>query len=80
MSGPLRQIYEKAGRSTPRASVLIRNQNASNSFLKAMGKLYVFGLSPKVPAVGTPQVWPDLPFYPWNYEIRYWSETRVMAD
>ncbi|EME41518.1 polyketide synthase-like protein [Dothistroma septosporum NZE10] len=80
MSGPLRQIYEETGHSAPYASVLIRNQNASNSFLEAMGKLFVFGLSPRIPAIGTPKVLPDLPFYPWNHETRYWSETRVMAD
>ena len=80
ISGPLRQIYEETGYSAPYASVLIRGKDSYTAFLEAVGKLFCFGISLKIPVSGEATTLPDLPTYPWNHENRYWSETRVMSS
>ena len=80
LAGPLRHIYKEAGHATPYASVAERGEDAARTFLQAVGKLYTFGLLPTPPAADDSFVLPELPTYPWNYETRHWSETRVMAD
>ncbi|KAI1333951.1 acyl transferase domain-containing protein [Xylariaceae sp. FL0016] len=79
LSGPLRQIYKEVGRSIPYASVAIRAQDATRCFLEAIGKLYCYGITPRVPKTERARTLSDLPPYPWNYETRYWAETRVSA-
>ncbi|KAK8110195.1 Nonribosomal peptide synthetase 14 [Apiospora kogelbergensis] len=79
LAGPLRQIYKQAGSTTPYAALAERGQDASRTFLAAIGKLFCFGITPRVPSSKNAYTLPDLPPYPWNYEMRHWSETRVMA-
>lgn len=78
LAGPLRQIYKEAGRSAPYASVSERGEDASRVFLASLGKVYCFGITPQVPVSDKAFTLPDLPAYPWHYEGRHWSETRVM--
>jgi acyl transferase domain-containing protein len=80
LAGPLRQIYEETGYSAPYASALIRGKDSCTAFLDALGKLFCFGMSPKIPVSGKVTTLPDLPTYPWNHENKYWAETRVMSS
>lgn len=79
LAGPLRQIYEESSLPTPYVSALVRGQDSCTSFLEALGKLFCFGIPPRVPVSGQATTLPDLPTYPWDHENKYWSETRVMA-
>ncbi|KAF7531991.1 hypothetical protein G7054_g8366 [Neopestalotiopsis clavispora] len=79
LAGPLRHIFKESGSSAPYAAVAERGQDASRSFLCAVGKLHCFGVTPNVPSPKQTCVLPELPTYPWNYETRHWAETRVMA-
>ncbi|KAH6649117.1 acyl transferase domain-containing protein [Truncatella angustata] len=79
LAGPLRQIYKETGHSAPYAALADRGQDASRTFLTAVGKLYCFGIAPRVPSSDRTFTLPELPSYPWNYETRHWAETRVMA-
>lgn len=80
LAGPLRQIYKEIGYVPPYASVAERGQDATIKFLEGLGKLYAFGIIPKVPGANDGLVVPDLPTYPWNHDSSLWAETRMMAD
>ena len=80
LAGPLRQIYKETGHTAPYASVVLRGEDSSRTFLDAVGKLFCFGIRPHIPVSDHAFTLPDLPTYPWNYEGSYWSETRVMAS
>lgn len=80
LAGPLRQIYKETGLSTPYTSLAERGEDASHAFLSAIGNLYCYGISPRVPVSNEAYTLPDLPTYPWNYAKSFWSETRMMAD
>ncbi|RDL36343.1 Uncharacterized protein BP5553_05695 [Venustampulla echinocandica] len=79
LAGPLRHIYKETGHSAPYASLAERGQDDSHTFLAAIGKLYCFGITPQVPVSDNAFTLPDLPTYPWNYEMRHWAETRMTA-
>ncbi|KAK6827594.1 hypothetical protein PG987_010935 [Apiospora arundinis] len=79
LAGPLRQIYKQGASTTPYAALAERGQDATRSFLAAIGKLFCFGITPQVPSSKSAYTLSDLPPYPWNYEMKHWSETRVMA-
>jgi acyl transferase domain-containing protein len=79
LAGPLRQIFEENNTSAPYTSALIRGKDSATTFLEALGKLFCFGMSPKVPSSVNETTLHDLPTYPWDHESAYWSETRVMS-
>lgn len=80
LAGPLRQICKETGCVPPYASVAERGQDATIKFLEGLGKLYAFGITPKVPGADDGFAVPDLPTYPWNHDSSFWAETRMMAD
>ncbi|ETS86321.1 hypothetical protein PFICI_00149 [Pestalotiopsis fici W106-1] len=80
LAGPLRHIYKEAGHTVPYASVAERGEDASHTFLSAIGKVHCFGIRPQAPTSEHAYTLPDLPTYSWNYESSHWSETRTMAN
>lgn len=81
LGGPLRQIYKEISASTVSyVSTLIRNKDCVDSFLGAVGQLWVLGVPITYPFDPTSNVLSDLPTYPWHYEKSYWAETRVMKN
>ncbi|KAF2762537.1 putative polyketide synthase [Pseudovirgaria hyperparasitica] len=79
LSGPLRQIYKAAGTEINYVSVLDRGKDDTISFLTSVGLLYCHGVKIGYPH-GPEKVVHDLPNYPWNYEKKYWSETRIQKN
>ena len=79
LAGPLRHIYKETNHTAPYTSLAERGEDASHTFLAAIGNLYCFGITPQVPVSDNAFTLPDLPIYPWNYGNTYWSETRMMA-
>lgn len=80
LAGPLRHIYIETGHFAPYTSLAQRGEDASKTFLEAIGNLYCFGIRPEVPVSDSMFTLPDLPSYPWNYKTSHWSESRMMAD
>lgn len=78
LAGPLRHIFKESGSTSPYAAVADRGQDATRTFLSAVGKLYCFGITPHIPESKHTFTLPEVPAYPWNYEARHWAETRVM--
>ncbi|KAK5657863.1 hypothetical protein OQA88_2411 [Cercophora sp. LCS_1] len=80
LAGPLRQIFGESGSSASYAAVADRGKNAVHTFLSAVGKLHCYGIAVRVLDSKRTCALSELPTYPWNYETRHWSETRVMES
>ena len=80
LSGPLRQIYNEKSVSINYVPTLVRHKDDAVSFLEAVGQLYSLGVRVSYPFSEDVKVLTDLPTYPWHYEKRYWSETRIMRN
>ncbi|KAJ5953151.1 Acyl transferase/acyl hydrolase/lysophospholipase [Penicillium verhagenii] len=81
LSGPLRQIQAQLSHSSPYVSAFLRHQNDLESFLTAIGKLYVLNATidmSKLIASGS--TLPDLPRYPWDHSKIFWYESRLSKD
>jgi len=81
LKGPLQQILEsKSLQHVGYASVLHRNQEAVGSAMRVAGELYCRGLHVDVNKVNhlhhKPHVLVDLPAYPWNRSLKYWTTSR----
>ncbi|KAL8910611.1 MAG: hypothetical protein Q9171_004105 [Xanthocarpia ochracea] len=82
LAGPARQIFTQASASPTYISVMARNENCVESYLKAVGQLFELNIhidySALTPA-GT--CLPDLPRYPWNHEAdELWYESRMSKE
>ena len=81
LSAPLRQIFTKHASQTAYIPVMLRKQNCTESFLKAIGKLYTLHASLDLNALFPNGITlKDLPPYPWNHEGSYWSESRLCQE
>ena len=85
LQGPLRDTFEKAGRSADigYSSMLRRGQAALYTTLEALGTLHCHGFDVNVTHVNTdyppaksPTMLTDLPSYPFNHTKQYWLESR----
>lgn len=81
LRGPLQQILDSQSlQNIAYASVLHRNQEAAASAMKLAGELYCRGLPVDINAVNhvqsKPHVLVDLPAYPWNRSLKYWTSSR----
>jgi zearalenone synthase (highly reducing iterative type I polyketide synthase) len=81
LKGPLQQILESQSlQHVGYASVLHRNQEAVGNAMRVAGELYCRGLPVDINAVNhlqyKPRVLVDLPAYPWNRSLRYWTRSR----
>lgn len=82
LSGPLREIQTQfSNPASPYVPAFIRNQNDLESFLAAIGALYVLNCPldlKKVICDGT--TLPDLPRYPWDHSKKFWYESRLSRE
>lgn len=85
LKGPLRQIMQALKiEDVKYASVLNRGQDDARSAVGSAGMLYIHGVTLSIPAIngihtdGRPLN--DLPAYPWNHALKYWSESRLSKN
>lgn len=81
LMGPIQQILESQSlQHVGYASVLHRNQDAVGTAMKVAGELYCRGVPVDINAVNhlqhEPHVLVDLPAYPWNRSLKYWTTSR----
>lgn len=87
LQGPIRDTLgtiDSAKGKLQYASVLLRNQDATECALKTAGLLYTKGVHLNFGEINFPRskgvnqkLITDLPKYPWNHDTRYWHETRI---
>lgn len=81
LAGPLRQTFTQTSSTVQYASAMVRNQNCTESFLTAIGKLHSLNLPVELESLyPTGSCLPDLPRYPWNHEDSYWYEPRLCKE
>ncbi|KAK5055284.1 hypothetical protein LTR84_013034 [Exophiala bonariae] len=85
LKGPLRQTLQALkSEDVKYASVLNRGQDDAKSALACAGMLYIHGVPVSIPSANVTQmrVQPlaDLPAYPWNHALKYWSESRLSKN
>ncbi|KAH6658934.1 hypothetical protein BKA67DRAFT_509967 [Truncatella angustata] len=85
LGGPIQEILslpEFAGRKVPYATCLVRKSSAIDTTHSLVCDLLRNGYPVNMDAVNFPtgrvgvKVIYDLPHYPWNHQVRYWSEPR----
>ncbi|RLL97465.1 hypothetical protein CFD26_104804 [Aspergillus turcosus] len=87
LKGPLRQIMDahSIAEKPVYTSLLIRNRDAHQTFLEAMGSLAQLGYPVDLHRVNQVSMegpfLVDLPSYPWNHseKNRYWAESRLSS-
>jgi len=82
LKGPLRQILQHQDiKNVMYQSVLSRGEDATKTAIEAAGTLFIHGAPVAIPEVNQaqdqPKVLVDLPSYPWNHSLKYWSESRA---
>ncbi|KAF3067200.1 Lovastatin diketide synthase LovF [Daldinia childiae] len=84
LGGPLRQILAKSSASYPYVSCLVRGKNGSETFLSAVGQLWIQNLHINLNRLtnpdGTARVVPDLPTYPWQHSDSFMLENRIAKE
>jgi acyl transferase domain-containing protein/SAM-dependent methyltransferase len=81
LAAPLRQILVQAKSTAPYVPVMIRDKNCIESFLTAIGQLYLLYVSIDFKKlIPTGSTLTDLPPYPWNHEHSYWYESRLSKE
>lgn len=84
LGGPLRQILAKSFASYPYMSCLVRGKNGSETFLSAVGQLWIHNLQINLNRLtnpdGTARVVPDLPAYPWQHNDSFMLENRIAKE
>lgn len=85
LAGPLRQIVAGHSSNTKdppqHIRTISRRQNSQETFLTAVGKLWMLGANVDFNAL-IPQgkCVPDLPRYPWYHPRTYWKENRAVRE
>ncbi|KAL8382408.1 hypothetical protein RB595_006274 [Gaeumannomyces hyphopodioides] len=88
LQGPIKQILKAVGGSAAKItydSALIRKKNAVETALDLAGSLFTKGVNLDLGAVNFPKpgippvLQTDMPRYPWNYQTKYWQESRMTA-
>ncbi|TDZ31026.1 Reducing polyketide synthase PKS2 [Colletotrichum spinosum] len=86
LQGPIKQILKHVGESAtkiPYASPLIRKKDAVDSAMELAGSVITKGAILNMDAINfptsakKPALLTDLPRYAWNYQNKYWQESRM---
>lgn len=86
LQGPIKQILKAVGGNAPKipyASALARKKDAVESALDLAASLVIKGANLNFEAINFPKltkvptILTDLPRYPWNYQSKYWQESRM---
>ncbi|EAW16387.1 putative polyketide synthase [Aspergillus fischeri NRRL 181] len=83
LSSPLRQIFSAAdNKRLYYVPTLVRRQDQWRCILATAGQLYIHGAAIELagPLAGSGKTLTDLPPYSWEYNERFWSETRLARD
>ncbi|TGO20105.1 hypothetical protein BTUL_0001g01140 [Botrytis tulipae] len=82
LAGPLTQIMAETPNSARYVPTIVRNQNSTENFLSAVGKLYTFHIPIDFGALFPDgSCFPDLPRYPFNHsESSHWFESRLSKE
>ena len=81
LAAPLRQILTELESQAFYTPTMVRGQDCSKSLLNVVGELYVHSVPVDFSAMSpNGSVLTDLPSYPWNHEVNYWSESRISKD
>ncbi|GFF60843.1 lovastatin nonaketide synthase [Aspergillus udagawae] len=83
LSSPLRQILSEAqNKQLYYVPTLVRGQDQWRCMLATAGQLYIHGtlLNLADPLVGSGKTLTDLPPYSWEYNERFWNETRLARN
>lgn len=87
LAGPVKQILKAAGANAakiPYASALVRKRDAVETALELAATLFVKGATLNMGAINfrrpskPPLLLVDMPRYPWNHQMKYWHESRMM--
>ncbi|PGH26935.1 hypothetical protein AJ80_01317 [Polytolypa hystricis UAMH7299] len=85
LKGPLRQILQHLEKQNVEyQSLLLRGEDAVKTALEAVGMLYIHGAPVAISEANNiqriPQPLTNLPSYPWNRSLTYWSESRLSKN
>lgn len=83
LAGPLRQIFRARTPSCKDEYVptLVRGEDAAIGVLKTVGEVWLNNVPVDLEGVnGKGEFLVDLPLYPWHYEQRLWSESRLSSE
>ncbi|KAH6658527.1 KR domain-containing protein [Truncatella angustata] len=84
LGGPLRQILAGYSTKYPYASCLVRAKDGNETFLAAVGQLWLqnayVNFSRLTNPNGTARVLPDLPTYPWQHDDSHMLENRIADE
>ncbi|KAF7180982.1 hypothetical protein CNMCM7691_000111 [Aspergillus felis] len=83
LSSPLRQILSEAeNKRLYYVPTLVRRQDQWRCMLATAGQLYIHGTALNLagPLVGSGKTLTNLPPYSWEYNERFWDETRLTRD
>ncbi|KAF1979110.1 putative polyketide synthase [Bimuria novae-zelandiae CBS 107.79] len=83
LAGPLRQIFQahQPSPSPTYISTLTRNKDQVHALLATAGQLFQQGVPLDFAATNGPgKVLTDLPTYPWQHDVSYWTESRVSRN
>ncbi|RMZ80055.1 hypothetical protein DV738_g3093, partial [Chaetothyriales sp. CBS 135597] len=81
LAGPLRQIAQHEKVTGEYISLLHRGQDSHQTFLKALGELWLQGIDiAQGETFQRGSFLPDLPTYPWYYEGPLWVEGRLSKE
>ncbi|KAK5987506.1 Highly reducing polyketide synthase gloL [Cladobotryum mycophilum] len=83
LQGPINQILKDRASKHKHSYVptLIRNKDCVKSILIALGELFARGHAVDFSYVNpTTPVLTDLPNYPWDHSVEYWSESRLASE
>lgn len=78
---PIRQISKAMQPEVTYLPTLIRNENDTISILRTVGQLFLKGVQLNFGAMSPDgRVLTDLPTHPWQYDEKYWHESRVSRE
>jgi len=85
LSGPVKQILKACGATKiAYSSALVRSKDAVETALDLASTLFVKGAILEFRGINLtrpsrpPQLLVDMPRYPWNHQIKYWHESRLV--
>ncbi|OJZ82952.1 hypothetical protein ASPFODRAFT_210761 [Aspergillus luchuensis CBS 106.47] len=77
LSGPIRQISKDVDITNTYCPTVVRGEESTSTFLKAVGQAYLHGSRVRFAAVnGSGTCIKDFSPYPWQYDDLGWSESR----
>ena len=81
LAGPIRQILRNKEKGADYIPTLVRNGDGMLDVLKTAGQLWLSNIDINFDSINPPgKFLTDLPTYPWQYDGRYWVESRLSKE